>query len=97
MHSMLASIALRSAESGAMRAKSSALVLVPSKCPPARSHLSKKVRMSVTRSRITGRLRKGRSSRRSLPATLSTCVRQVHRGTPFTVIAHEPHMPTRQA
>jgi hypothetical protein len=30
-------------------------------------------------------------------ATLSTCVRQVQRGAPFTVIAHEPHMPTRHA
>src|ERR1043165_8500166 len=51
MHSMPASAAWRAAESGATRAKSSALVLAPSKWPPARSHLSKKLRMSVTRPR----------------------------------------------
>ena len=30
-------------------------------------------------------------------ATLATCVRQVQRGRPLTVMAQEPHMPTRQA
>jgi hypothetical protein len=30
-------------------------------------------------------------------ATLETWVRQVQRGRPFTVIAQEPHMPTRHA
>ena len=29
--------------------------------------------------------------------TSDTCVRQVQRARPFTVIAQEPHMPTRQA
>jgi hypothetical protein len=35
--------------------------------------------------------------RPSAPTTLDTCVRQVQRAWPLTVIAHEPHMPTRQA
>ena len=80
-----------------MRAKSSLRVAVGVNCPRERAHLSKNSRMSATRSRTTGRLASG--ARRSAPscATLSTCVRQVQRGLPFTVIAHEPHMPTRQA
>ena len=30
-------------------------------------------------------------------ATRETRVRQVHRGRPLTIIAHDPHMPTRHA
>lgn len=47
---------------------------------------------------MTGKFLKG--SIVSLPdffAALSTWVRQVHMGLPFTIIAQEPHMPTRQA
>src|SRR2546430_16422197 len=97
MHSIPASAFLLSAESGATGAKSSRLVLVPAKLPFARAHLSKNPRMSVPRSRITGRLRSGAITSLFPRATLSTWVRQVQRGTPFTLIAHEPHMPTRQA
>ena len=53
--------------------------------------------MSVARSLITGRLSSGPISSRPLPATLATWVRQVQRGWPFTVMAQEPHTPTRQA
>src|SRR2546428_760593 len=52
--------------------------------------------MWVTRSRITGSLSSGAINSLLSRATLSTWVRQVQRGTPFTLIAHEPHMPTRQ-
>src|SRR3981081_2875718 len=96
MHSIPASTFFLSAESGGTRAKSSRFVLVPPKLPFARAHLSKNSRMSVTRSRITGRLRSGPITSLFSRATLSTWVRQVQRGTPFTLIAHEPHMPTRQ-
>ena len=65
--------------------------------PFARAHLSKNSRMSVTRSRITGRFASGAISSAPSPATASTCVRQVQRARPLTVIAHEPHMPTRHA
>src|ERR1700694_6113906 len=94
MHSIPASTFFLSAESGGTRASSSCLVLLPPKLPFARAHLSKNSRMSVTRSRITGRLRRGAITRLFSRETLSTWVRQVQRGTPFTVIAHEPHMPT---
>jgi hypothetical protein len=45
---------------------------------------------------MTGRLRSGATSSLSCLATLSTCVLHVHLGTPFTIIAHDPHIPTRQ-
>ena len=71
---------------------------------PARSslcascHLSKNASMSTARSLTTVKLRSGSS--RSLPSVAgasATRVRQVQRGRPFTTMAQEPHMPTRQA
>ena len=57
--------------------------------------------MSVVKSLITARFSSGPISSRPLPAafatTFVTWVRQVQRGRPLTVIAHEPHTPTRQA
>ena len=46
---------------------------------------------------MTGRLASGPISSLPSAVTLDTCVRQVQRGTPLTVIAQEPHTPTRQA
>ena len=97
MHSIAASTARRAFDAGAIVAKSSWRVAVGTNCPFARAHLSKNSRMSVTRSRITGRCASGAISSAPSPATASTCVRQVQRARPLTVIAHEPHMPTRQA
>ena len=65
--------------------------------PFACCHFSKKRLMSVARSLMTGRLRSGPISSVPPSTTLATCVRQVQRGRPLTVIAQEPHMPTRQA
>ena len=84
-------------EPGGTCTKSSRRVAPPRKRPWATAHLSKKGAISVTRSRTTWRLPRGAISRRPSPATLSTWVRQVQRARPFTVIAHEPHMPTRHA
>ena len=72
-------------------------VFAPVKRPSARAHLSKNSRMSVTRSRTTGRFFSGAMSSRPSAATASTWVRQVQRGSSFTVIAQDPHMPTRHA
>ena len=46
---------------------------------------------------MIGRLASGPISRRPSSTTRETCVRQVQRGRPLTVMAHDPHMPTRQA
>ena len=47
---------------------------------------------------MIGRLASGAISQPiAVRATFATCVRQVQRARPLTVIAHEPHMPTRQA
>ena len=46
---------------------------------------------------MTGRLRNGAMRSRPPAAARWTWVRQVQRGLPFTVMAQEPHMPTRQA
>jgi len=96
MHSMPAFAAMRSGEAGSMRAKSSWRVLAPRKRPFARAHLSKNSPMSVARSLMTGRFASGAISSESPSTTFDTCVRQVQRATPLTLIAHEPHMPTRQ-
>ena len=52
--------------------------------------------MSTLRSLITGMFLSGAMRRRPSLATRPTWVRHVHRATPLTVMAHEPHMPTRQ-
>jgi hypothetical protein len=67
------------------------------KAPFACCHFSKKGRMSVVKSLITGRFSSGPISSWPRVATRDTCVRQVQRGRPLTVMAQEPHMPTRQA
>jgi hypothetical protein len=60
--------------------------------------LSKNAAMSTARSFTTVMLRSGSSeSLPSPPAASLTRVRQVQRGRPFTTMAQEPHMPTRQA
>jgi len=69
-----------------------------SKNPRASFHLSKNCVISTARSFTTAKLRSGsRRSRSPSPATSLTRVRQVQRGRPFTTMAQEPHMPTRQA
>ena len=88
---------MRAALSGLMRSISSLRVCDGTNAPFARCHLSKKGRMSAAKSLMTGRFASGPISRRPPLATLATCVRQVQRGVPFTVMAQEPHMPTRQA
>ncbi len=45
---------------------------------------------------MTGRLRSGATDSPVPSSTFLTWVRQVQRGLPLTVIAQEPHMPTRQ-
>src|ERR1043166_1228895 len=97
MHSIASSARLRGALSGLTRAKSSLRVAVGWNCPLALAHLSKNGLISVTRSFTTGRLGSGPISRVSPAVASATCVRQVQRALPFTFIAHEPHMPTRQA
>ncbi len=55
--------------------------------------------MSTARSLTTAKLCSG-SSLQLAPSALATSltrVRQVQRGRPFTTMAQEPHMPTRQA
>jgi len=60
--------------------------------------LSKNRVISTARSLTTVKLRSGSSrSTPSGPATSDTRVRQVQRGRPFTTMAQDPHMPTRQA
>ena len=46
---------------------------------------------------MTGRFSNGPMVSRPRDATFETCVRQVQRGRPLTVMAQDPHMPTRQA
>src|ERR1700683_2000378 len=96
MHSMAAFAALRAGLSGLIGAIASLRVADGVNAPLACCHFSKKGAMSVARSLMIGRFSSGPISRRSLP-TFATCVRQVQRGRPLTVMAHEPHMPTRQA
>src|SRR5688572_13026458 len=97
MHSMFSSTSFLSGDCGGTLAKSSLRVFVPLNCPLAAAHLSKNGVMSVTRSFTTGRLCRGPISSMSPSATTETCVRHVQRALPLTVIAHEPHMPTRHA
>ena len=69
-----------------------------SKWPLASRHLSKNAAMSTVRSFTRVKLRSGSSCSLPSAATASlTRVRQVQRGRPFTTMAQEPHMPTRQA
>ena len=70
---------------------------MPLKKPRASVHLVKNSRMSVAKSLITGKLFKGAISRLSPSTIFATWVRQVQRALPLTVMAHEPHIPTRQA
>ena len=66
--------------------------------PCAAFHLSKNCVISTARSLTTAKLRSGSSRSRPPSSTTSlTRVRQVQRGRPFTTMAQEPHMPTRQA
>ena len=58
---------------------------------------AKTIKVSVARSLTTGRLASGASVKAPSRTTVATRVRQVQRGRPFTVIAHDPHMPTRHA
>ena len=98
MHSMPASQLTRSGEVGGTTAKSLSGAAPGSKNPCAFFHLSKKSVISTARSLTTVKLRSGSSRSRSPPLTTSfTRVRQVQRGRPFTTMAQEPHMPTRQA
>ena len=97
MHSVAAFATRRCGELGDRLATLSARVELPRKWPSACFHLSKNSLMSQARSLITGILRNGSMVRRLSRSTLLTCVRQVQRGIPFTIIAQEPHMPTRQA
>ena len=95
--SIAASAAMRAVPSGLMRSISSLRVRAGTNAPFARCHLSKKGRMSAAKSLMMGKFSSGAISRRPSLTTLETCVRQVQRGRPFTVMAQEPHMPTRQA
>ena len=97
MHSMPASTARRASVPGATAGIGSRRVVAPSNRPPARRHLSKNGARSHTRSLMRGRLRSGSMTSRPSPATSFTWLRHVHRARPFTVIAHEPHTPTRHA
>ena len=97
MHSIAASAARRAALSGAMRSIGSFRVFDGAKRPFAACHFSKNGAMSVARSLMTGRFSSGPMVSRPRVATLETCARQVQRGRPLTVMAQEPHMPTRQA
>ena len=90
-------MATRSGDSDTTRANASLRVALGTNRPSARAHLSKNSHMSATRSFTTGRLASG-AIWMALPfATFDTCVRQVQRAMPFTVMAQAPHMPTRQA
>src|SRR3954463_13390603 len=97
MHSIALLASTRAGLSGAMGSTGSARVFDGANTPLASCHFSKKARMSAARSLITGRLASGPIVSLPLDATFATWVRQVQRGLPFTVIAQEPHMPTRQA
>src|SRR5512145_2830736 len=97
MHSIAASAAARSLADGGTKAKSSDRDAAGEKTPLARVHFSKNSVMSQTRSLITGKFRNGATVSRPPRVALSTWVRQVQRGRPLTVMAHDPHMPTRQA
>jgi hypothetical protein len=97
MHSIAASAVTRDALAGEIFSIGSARVLLGANTPLAFCHFSKKRVRSAARSLMIGRLASGPIS--SLPSsiTFDVCVRQVQRGRPLTVIAHDPHMPTRQA
>jgi hypothetical protein len=97
MHSIAASAAIRAGVSGGMRAIGSVRVVDDTNRPCACCHFSKNNCMSVARSLMIGRFSNGPMTSLPFAATLETCMRQVQRGRPFTVMAQEPHMPTRQA
>src|SRR5215813_14011925 len=99
MHSIAASADFLAGVSGLIGAIGSSLVCVGAKAPFACCHFSKKGRMSVVRSLITGKFSSGPISSAPLPATLSYrfACRVGVCGLPLTVIAHEPQTPTRQA
>src|SRR4051794_5066922 len=97
MHSMPALAARRAGLSGAIGAIGSLRVFDGANTPLAFCHFWKNSRMSPARSLITGRLASGPIVSLPPPATFDTWVRQAQRGLPFTVIAHEPHIPTRPA
>ena len=90
--------AARSGEAGSTRAKSSWRVAVPLNRTSGTRPLVEEfahVGDEVLDHRQVG---ERRDLERPLPSTtLATCVRQVQRALPLTVIAQEPHMPTRQA
>ena len=97
MHSMPASAALRSALAGGTTAKSSRriarLEMAPGVAPfvEERRHLDREV---LHHREIAQRLELELAV---VAAASLTRVRQVQRGRPFTTMAQEPHMPTRQA
>src|SRR5260370_1325863 len=97
MHSIAASASVRALLSGLMRSMASFRVFEGANAPFACCHFSKNGRMSVARSLMTGKFSSGPISRCPLSATFDTWVRQGQRGRPLTVMAQEPHMPTRQA
>src|SRR5579859_6367280 len=97
MHSIAALAASRGALAGAIGSIASSRVLVGANAPLASRHFSKKRLMSVTRSLTTGRFSSGPMVRLPSRVTFDAWVRQVQRGRQFTVIAHDPHTPTRQA
>src|SRR6202011_4029181 len=97
MHSIAASAARRAALPGVMVSIGSSRVFEGTNEPLACRHFSKKGRISVARSLITGKFSSGPISIRPPAETFATWVRHVHRGRPLTIIAHEPHTPTRQA
>ncbi|MCY1541324.1 hypothetical protein D9M68_770090 [compost metagenome] len=94
---MAASASFRFLLWGDTSAGGSLRVAVPTKVFPARAHFWKNSRMSTTRSLIRGMLRKGSITITPSSSTRLTWVRHVQRGLPLTVIAQDPHTPTRQA
>jgi hypothetical protein len=97
IHSIAALAAIRIGLSGLIAGTGSSRVSVGAKAPFASCQRSKNLVMSVARSLMTGRFSNGPISSRRCSATFATWVRQVQRGRPLTVMAHDPHMPTRQA
>src|SRR3974390_731567 len=97
MHSIALSMAIREGLSGRIAATVSLRVADGANKPFACCHFSQKRGMSAARSLINGRFPNGASLSVLPCTTFDTCVRQVQRGTPFTVIAQEPQTPTRQA
>src|SRR3954451_11513186 len=97
MHSIARSAAIHASLVGNTGATSSRLVVEGAKTPFAACHFSKKGVMSTARSLMIGKFSSGAISTEPFLATAEICVRQVHRGRPLTVIAQDPHMPTRQA